>query len=79
MERTEICWGKTFDEVLLNAAGGGDDGRDVFMLDKIANCFPEARGDEVGRVAEEDVGLFTSFGRAVGAHFVDQFGGTGEV
>lgn len=52
---------EAFDQVLFDAAGGGDDGGDVFVLDEVAQGFAQAGGDEVGGVAEKDGGAFTRF------------------
>ena len=53
----QVCGGKTLDDVLLNAACGGHDSGDVVVLDEVADCLAETRGDEVGRVAEENSAL----------------------
>ena len=53
---------EALDKVLLDAAGGGDDGRDVLVLDQVAQDAAEARRDEVGGVAEEDCRLVVGLG-----------------
>jgi hypothetical protein len=50
----EIGFAKAFDKVLLDAAGGGDDARDVLVLHEVQDDFAEARGYEVRGVAEKD-------------------------
>jgi hypothetical protein len=51
----EIGFAKALDKVLLDAAGGGDDARDVLVLHEVQDDFAEARGYEIGGVAEKDV------------------------
>ena len=53
---------EAFYKVLLDAAGGRDDARDVLVLHEPPENAPQPRGDEVRRVAEEDGGLVTSLG-----------------
>jgi hypothetical protein len=48
---------ETLDQVFLDAACGGDEARDVVVLDEEADHFAQAGRDEVGRVAEEDGAL----------------------
>lgn len=67
--------GQALDEVLLDATGGGDDGRDVAVLDEVAQGATQARRDEVGGVAEEDGGLVAGVGVGPGAHVVDDVDG----
>lgn len=57
-EGGEVGRAEAFDEVFFDAAGGGDDGGDVPVLDEVAEGAAEAGGDEVGGVAEEDGGFF---------------------
>lgn len=52
-----VCWGEALDEVLLDAAGGGDDGADVGVLGEITKGAAQAGGDQVAGVAEEDGGF----------------------
>lgn len=54
-EISEIGFAEAFDEVLLDAAGGGDEARDVLVLHEVQNDFAKARGYEIRGVAEEDV------------------------
>ena len=54
MEVCEVGWAEALDEVLLDAAGGGDEAGDVFVLDEVQDDLAQAGGDEVGGVAEED-------------------------
>lgn len=77
-EGGEVGRGEAFDEVFFDAAGGGDDGGDVFVLDEVAEGGAEAGGDEVGGVAEEDGGFGAGGGGAVGAHVVDDADGVGD-
>ncbi|KUI62102.1 hypothetical protein VP1G_11379 [Cytospora mali] len=62
---------QALDEVLLDAAGGGDDGGDVAVLDEVAQDAAQAGRDEVGGVAEEDGGPVARVRVAPGAHVVD--------
>ena len=55
-EGAQVGGGETLDKVFLNAAGRGDNGRDMFMLDQVAQCFAQARRDEIGRISEKDGG-----------------------
>ena len=41
-EISEIGFAETFDEVLLDAAGGGDEARDVLVLHEVQNDFAKA-------------------------------------
>ncbi len=66
-ELAEEGGAQAFDEVFLNAAGGGDDGGDVGVLGEVAQGAAEARGDEVAGVAEEDGGLCIGFRVAPGS------------
>lgn len=58
VEGGEVGRPEAFDQVFFDAAGRGDDGRDVPVLDEVAEGAAEAGGDEVGGVAEEDGGFF---------------------
>lgn len=58
VEGGEVGRAEALDQVFFDAAGGGDDGRDVPVLDEVAEGAAEAGGDEVGGVAEEDCGFF---------------------
>ena len=52
---SEISFAEAFDKVFLDAAGGGDDARDLLVLHQVQNDFAKARGYEIRRVAEKDV------------------------
>ena len=77
-EGGEVGGCEAFDEVLFDAAGGGDDGGDVGVLDEVAEGGAEARGDEVGGVAEEEGGSGAGVRVAEGAHVVDDADGVGD-
>lgn len=69
---------EALDQVLFDAAGRGDDGRDVAVLDEVADRGAEARGDEVGGVAEEDGRFGVGVRVAKVAHVVDDADGGGD-
>ena len=54
VEVCEVGRAEALDEVLLDAAGGGDEAGDVFVLDEVEDNLAQAGGYEVGGVAEED-------------------------
>ena len=58
-ERSQVRRGQTLDQVLFDPARRGDDGGDVTVLDEEPQGLPQARGDEVGGVAQEDGGAGT--------------------
>jgi len=43
----EVRLSETFDKVLLDAAGGGNDARDMSMLHEVQNNLTQPGGDEV--------------------------------
>ena len=51
----EISLPETFDKVLLDAAGGGNNARDMSMLYKVQNNLTQPRGYEVGGIAKKYV------------------------
>ena len=77
-EGGQIGGGEAFDQVFFDAAGRGHYGGDVAVLDEVADSGAEARGDEVGGVAEK----YRRFGAGVGvaetAHVVDNASGGGD-
>lgn len=77
-EGGEVCGREAFDQVFFDAAGRGDDGGDVAVLDEVADRGAEARGDEVGGVAEEDGRFGVCFRVAELAHVVDDADGGGD-
>ena len=77
-EGGEIGGGKAFDQVFFDAAGRRDNGGDVTVLDEIAEGGAEARGDEVGGVAEEDGRFGAGLWVLEAAHIVDDADGVGD-
>lgn len=61
-ELAQVGRAQTLDEVLLDAAGRGDDGGDMLVLYQVAQRLAQARGDQVGRVAQEQGGAVACFG-----------------
>ncbi|KAB8342790.1 hypothetical protein FH972_022388 [Carpinus fangiana] len=63
---------EALDEVLFDAAGGGDNAGDVTVLDKVAQDLAQAGGNQIGCVAEEDGRARSRVGGvAPGDHAVD--------
>ena len=77
-EGGEIGGGEAFDQVFFDAAGRRDDGGDVAVLDEVAEGGAEARGDEVGGVAEEEGRFGAGFRVPEAAHVVDDADGVGD-
>ena len=77
-EGGEVGGREAFDQVFFDAAGGGDDGGDVGVLDQVAEGGAEARGDEVGGVAEEEGGFGAGLGVPEAPHVVDDADGVGD-
>ena len=77
-EGGEVGGREAFDQVFFDAAGRGDDGGDVAVLDEVAQGGAQAGRDEVGRVAEEEGRSGARFGVAEAAHVVDDAGGVGD-
>ena len=67
VEVCEVRFPEALDEVLLDAPGSGHDRVDVLVLDEVEDDLTQARGDQIRRVAEEDVtlGLRAYFWREV--------------
>ena len=77
-EGGEIGGGETFDQVFFDAASRRDNGGDVAVLDEIAEGGAEARGNEVGGVAEEDGRFGAGLWVLEAAHIVDDADGVGD-
>lgn len=77
-EGGEVGGREALDQVLFDATGRGDNGGDVAVLDEVADGGAEARGDEVGGVAEEDGRLGAGVRVAEFAHAVDDTNGRGD-
>ena len=77
-EGGKIGGGEAFDQVLFDAAGRRDDGGDVAVLDEVAEGGAEARGDEIGGVAEEDGRFGAGFWVPEAAHVVDDADGVSD-
>ena len=77
-EGGEIGGGEAFDQVFFDAASGRDNSGDVAVLDKVAEGGAEARGDEIGGVAEEDGRFGAGLWVPETAHIVDDADGVGD-
>ena len=55
-EIPEVGWRQTLDEVFLDAARGGDQHVDHFVLDEVPELLADAAGDEVRRESQENFG-----------------------
>ena len=77
-EGGKIGGGKAFDQVLFDAASRRDNGGDVAVLDEVAEGGAEARGDEVGGVAEEDGRLGAGLWVPEAAHVVNDADGVSD-
>ena len=60
-EGTQIGGRQAFDKVFLDAAGRGDNGRHMLVLDQVPQRLAQARRDEIRRVPQEDCGFVARF------------------
>ena len=77
-EGGEIGGSEAFDQIFFDAAGRRDNSGDVTVLDKVAEGGAEARGDEIGGVAEEEGRFGAGFWVTEAAHVVDDADGVGD-
>ena len=77
-EGGEIGGGEAFDQVFFDATSCRDNRGDVAVLDEVAEGGAEARGDEIGGVAEEDGRFGAGVGVPEAAHIVDDADGVGD-
>lgn len=61
-EGAQICWGQALDQILFYSPSGGDQDRNVPVLDEVPDRLSEAGRNEIRSVAEKDGASYPCLG-----------------